>query len=80
MEVIVYSQPYCIYCINQKIFLKEKGIEFKEINIHESEAVYKEFIELGGTGTPYTIKKENGEITAKVKGFDTERLLHYLVE
>tara|TARA_Y100001936_G_C15760186_1_gene500800 strand:+ start:178 stop:411 length:234 start_codon:yes stop_codon:yes gene_type:complete len=34
-EVIVYSKNMCGYCVQAKNWLKNKGIEYKEINIEE---------------------------------------------
>ncbi|WP_150283491.1 glutaredoxin domain-containing protein [Rummeliibacillus sp. TYF-LIM-RU47] len=36
MEIIVYTQPNCIYCENLVSFLEEKKVNYKEINIHKS--------------------------------------------
>ncbi|MCD5396869.1 MAG: NrdH-redoxin [Candidatus Pacebacteria bacterium] len=32
-KVIVYSTPTCTYCVLVKDYLKEKGIEFDEIDV-----------------------------------------------
>ncbi|BDG47344.1 MULTISPECIES: glutaredoxin family protein [Parageobacillus] len=79
MEVIVYSTKNCIYCKKQKEFLTEKGIEFEERDIHENEEYFREFKALGGYGTPFTIKKENGIIVSKIMGFNREKLLDELI-
>ena len=34
-EVIVYSKNMCGYCVQAKNWLKNKNIEYKEINIEE---------------------------------------------
>jgi glutaredoxin len=79
MEVIVYSMKNCKFCKEQKEFLAEKGIEFEERDIHENEEYFQEFKELGGYGTPFTIKKENGIIVSKIMGFNQEKLLDELI-
>ncbi|MBA2871546.1 glutaredoxin [Anoxybacillus calidus] len=79
MEVIVYSVKNCKYCKEQKEFLTEKGIEFEERDIYENEEYFQEFKELGGYGTPFTIKKENGIIVSKIRGFNQEKLLDELI-
>jgi mycoredoxin len=35
-EVIMYSAKWCGDCRRTKLFLKERGIEFREVNIDES--------------------------------------------
>lgn len=78
MEVIVYTTKNCTYCKKQKEFLTKKGIEFEERDIHENEKYFQEFKDLGGYGTPFTIKKENGTIVSKILGFNQEKLLDEL--
>ena len=31
--VVVYTTPYCSYCISAKALLRHKGVEFTEINV-----------------------------------------------
>jgi len=31
--VVVYTSPYCSYCISAKALLRHKGVEFTEINV-----------------------------------------------
>lgn len=33
--IIIYSKPNCMQCAFSKKYLKDKGIEFKEINVFE---------------------------------------------
>jgi glutaredoxin 3 len=33
LSVVVYTTPYCPYCVSAKALLRRKGIEFTEINI-----------------------------------------------
>jgi glutaredoxin-like protein NrdH len=80
MEIIMYSTKHCIYCKKQKDFLLEKGISFEERDIHENEEFFQEFKELGGSGTPFTIIKENGNIVSKILGFNQEKLLDKLTK
>ena len=48
VEVKVYSTPTCPYCHMVKDFLKEKGIEYEDINVQEDEEARKEMIERSG--------------------------------
>ncbi|CAM4186661.1 glutaredoxin [Bacillus manliponensis] len=79
MEVIVYSAKSCSYCERQKEFLLAKGIYFKEVDIRESEQNFNEFKSLGGTGTPFTVKRVDGQVVSKILGFDKEKLLEELL-
>ena len=31
--IVVYTIPYCSYCISAKALLRRKGVEFTEINV-----------------------------------------------
>jgi glutaredoxin 3 len=31
--IVVYTSPYCSYCVSAKALLRRKGIEFTEINV-----------------------------------------------
>ena len=31
--IVVYTTPYCSYCISAKVLLRRKGAEFTEINV-----------------------------------------------
>ena len=31
--VVVYTTPYCYFCISAKALLRRKGVEFTEINV-----------------------------------------------
>jgi glutaredoxin 3 len=31
--IVVYTTPYCSYCLSAKALLRRKGIEFTEINV-----------------------------------------------
>lgn len=32
-RIVVYTTPYCSYCVSAKALLRRKGIEFTEINV-----------------------------------------------
>ena len=69
-KVTVYSTPTCPYCKLAKDFLKEKKIEFKDINVAEDHQAAKTMFEKSGQmGVP--VIDINGEI---VIGYDKEKI------
>ncbi len=70
----VYSTPTCPYCVTLKKFLKEKGIEFVDIDVSADEKELQEMIEKSGQmGVP--VIDINGQI---VVGFDREKIMQLL--
>ena len=69
-KVKVYSTPTCPYCVQLKGFLKEKNIEFEDINVAEDQEAAKEMIEKSGQmGVP--VSDINGTI---IVGFDRPKI------
>ena len=65
-KIIVYSTPMCPWCNVLKDFLKEKNIEFEEIDVSKDQEKAKEMIEKSGQmGVPQI--EINGKI---IVGFD----------
>ena len=65
-DIKVYSTPTCPYCHMLKDFLKEKGVEFQDINVAEDVEAAKQMVEKSGQmGVPQT--EINGKI---IIGFD----------
>jgi len=61
MKVKVYSTPTCPWCAKVKEYLKEKKVEFKEINVADNEKAREEMIEKSGQmGVP--VLDINGKI------------------
>tara|TARA_Y100000310_G_C20593552_1_gene769347 strand:- start:730 stop:975 length:246 start_codon:yes stop_codon:yes gene_type:complete len=61
MKVKVYSLPACGACNHLKDFLKEKGIEYEELNVADQE-IAKEMVEKSGQmSLPVTIVEKNGK-------------------
>lgn len=48
MAVRLFSTPACPYCVALKNYLKEKNIEFEDINVAENLEAQKEMIEKSG--------------------------------
>ncbi|MBL61046.1 MAG: glutaredoxin 3 [Candidatus Pelagibacter sp.] len=52
MKIIIYTTPYCPYCIRAKRLLKKKNVIFEEINLYDKPEKMDEMI-----------KKSNGAKT-----------------
>lgn len=70
----IYSTPTCPYCVTLKNFLKEKGIEFLDIDVSQDEKELKEMVDKSGQmGVP--VADINGQI---VVGFDRDKICELL--
>lgn len=69
-KIKIYTTPTCPYCWALKNFLKERDIQFEEIDVSKDEKAAMEMIEkTGQSGVP--VLEINDEI---VIGFDRERI------
>jgi glutaredoxin-like YruB-family protein len=69
-KVKIYTAPGCPFCVLAKEYLKEKGVEFEEIDVSKDERGIKEVIEkTGQLGVP--VLEIDSEI---VIGFDKEKI------
>lgn len=68
-EVVVYSKNMCGYCVQAKNWLKNKGIEYKEINIEDQPEAREFVISEGHRTMPqiYIDGKSMGGYTELVK-------------
>ncbi len=48
-KVNIYTTPTCPFCKQAKEFMKEKGIEYTEIDVSKSEEKLNEMLEKSGT-------------------------------
>lgn len=48
VKVKVYSTPACPYCKMVKEFLKERGVEFEDVDISNNEEAVKELFQKSG--------------------------------
>lgn len=69
-KVRVFSTKMCPYCLTLKEFLKEKNIEFEDIDVAENAEARKEMIEKSGQ-MAVPIVEIDGEI---IIGFDKEKI------
>ena len=74
MTVKVYSTPTCPYCNQAKDFLKEKNIEFEEIDVSQDTAAAQAMIEkTGQMGVP--VVEIDGEA---IVGFNKAKIMELL--
>lgn len=70
----VYSIPTCPYCVTLKKFLKEKGVEFVDIDVSADSKALDEMVDKSGQmGVP--VVNIDGKI---VVGFDRDKILELL--
>lgn len=68
--VKVYSTPTCPYCVTLKTYLKERDIDFKDIDVAVDEKAREEMVEkTGQLGVP--VINIDGHF---VVGFDKEKI------
>ena len=70
MVIKVYSTPTCPWCKKVKEYLKEKGVEFEDVDVSADQDAAKEMIEKSRQMSVPVVEIE-GEI---IVGFDKERL------
>ena len=74
MKVKVYSTQTCPWCVKVKEWLKEKNVEFEEVNDGQDKEAAKEMVEkTGQMGVPVT--EIDGQF---VIGFDEAKLKELL--
>lgn len=47
-NVTVYSSTSCVYCVLVKNFLKEQGVDFKEVSVDDDPALVQKLINSTG--------------------------------
>ncbi|CBL44315.1 Glutaredoxin [gamma proteobacterium HdN1] len=50
-HVLIYTKPWCPYCIRARKLLKDKGVAFEEIDINGRPELREEMIEKSGRHT-----------------------------
>lgn len=66
----VYSTPFCPYCVTLKDYLKEKKVEFTEVDVSKDEKERDEMVNLSGQiGVP--VVNIGGKI---IVGFDKKEI------
>lgn len=79
MHIRIYSTPACGYCKLAKEFLKEKGIDFEDVDVMANQEAAEEMIKISGQmGVPViAITKDGGQQEILV-GFQEGKLREIL--
>ncbi|KAA3631440.1 MAG: glutaredoxin family protein [Calditrichaeota bacterium] len=62
-EVTIYTKVGCPYCAAAKKHYNDNGIEFTEIDVHETTGAKDEVLKLSGGKSIVPVIVENGEVT-----------------
>ena len=73
-KVRVFSTLFCPYCLTLKEFLKEREVEFEDIDVSEDKADLDEMIEKSGQ-TSVPVIEIDGQI---VVGFERDKIIKLL--
>ncbi|HLD76379.1 MAG TPA: glutaredoxin domain-containing protein [Candidatus Norongarragalinales archaeon] len=69
-DVTIYSTPTCVYCRLAKDYFKQKGVDYKEIDVASDHAAAEQMVEKSGQlGVP--VIDVDGKI---IVGFDRPAL------
>lgn len=78
-KVKIYSTATCGFCVAEKAYLKEKGVEFEDIRVDQDQAAAKEMVELSGQmGVPFTVIDTDDGKREMILGFDKLKLTQAL--
>jgi glutaredoxin-like protein NrdH len=73
MTVMVYTQPGCGSCRQEKAWLEERGVAFEDRDIRANPTYMDELLALGSRATPTTVVDDGGRQTVIV-GFNRAKL------
>lgn len=77
-EITIYSTPTCGFCTLAKDYLREKGIEFNDIDVSTNQEEAQKMVEkTGQMGVPVIIINKDEEEHVIV-GFDQAQLMQIL--
>lgn len=74
MRVKIYTTPLCPYCRMAKEFLKQRGVEYEEVNVQEDRGAALEMIQKTGQNGVPVIEFDNKIIV----GFNQEKIIEAL--
>jgi len=72
-KVRIYTTSTCVFCLPMKQFLKQQGVDYREIDVSQGEAIEELRQKTGQTGVPVV---EVGD--QLVIGFDRAKLIKVL--
>lgn len=70
MSVKIYSLPTCPACKATKIFLKEKGVSFEDVNVYDNKGAQEEMTKKSG-GNSVPVLDIDGKI---IVGFNQDEI------
>jgi glutaredoxin-like YruB-family protein len=74
-KVKIYSTPTCPYCNMAKDFLKEKGVDYEDVDLSSNELAREEIIKkTGQMSVPVIELSEEGKEPEYIIGFDQKKL------
>jgi glutaredoxin len=85
MKVNVYTIPNCGFCVKMKDGLKERGIEFTEVDVslEENDDIFKQVVEISGTESVPTVIVGTNLIAPDVNFYSIEQgldLVEHIME
>ncbi len=78
-KITIYTTPTCSGCMMAKAYFKEKGLEYTEIPIQESEANLNEAIQVSGGERQAPIIKINESVIVGFNQTKINEVLNYLL-
>jgi glutaredoxin-like YruB-family protein len=79
MHIRIYSTPACGYCRLAKEFLKEKGIDFEDVDVMANQEAAEEMIKISGQmGVPVIAITKDDSSQEIMVGFQAEKLKEIL--
>lgn len=59
MEVVVYSKPNCVQCVQTKEYLTKLGIEFNSVDVSQDQEAFAKVSGLGYRSVPVVFAGED---------------------
>lgn len=74
-KVTMYTTKTCPFCMMQKSYFADRGIEYTEILVDENPDEAMKMIEISGQmGVPFTVIDQDNGQRVTILGFDRSRL------
>lgn len=72
MSNLLFTTPFCAKCPGIKKLLKDKGVDFKEVNAIQSRDLVEKFLVRGVPSLVIREQTENGETYRALTSFEIE--------